>query len=336
MIRIAINGYGRIGRCVLRALYELGYRDRAAVVAVNDIADHDSRIRLTRHDSNHGRFPLPVERSGGNMIIGNDSIALVTQPDSSSLPWGSIGVDIVLECTGLVHNRIDAERHMDAGAGKVLLSYPGPSDVDLTAVYGYNHHSLTGRHRIVSNASCTSNCAVPVLGVIDRLYGIEKGSVAVIHSLLNDQPLSDSYHNADPRKTRGGVHSIVPVDTRLALGITRVMPQMKDRIAASAVRVPTPNVSAMDFTLFVSTGTNEENVNEAIQKASNSDLNGIMGIEHEPLVSIDFNHDPRSCVIDSSRTQVTGGKMVKLFAWFDNEWAYAVRMLDVMLSMFAA
>ena len=333
MIRVAINGYGRIGRCVLRALYERGYRDRAAIVAVNDIADHDLRVHLTRYDSNHGRFHLPVQRSGNDMVIGSDTVPLLAEPDCGKLPWRSIGVDIVLDCTGLAHRRADAERHIEAGAGRVLLSYPGPSDVDLTAVYGYNHHLLTAEHRIVSNASCTSNCAVPVLAVIDRAFGVEMGSITVVHSLLNDQPLADSYHNPDPQKTRAGMHSMVPVDTRLAAGLARVMPHMKGRISASTVRVPTLNVSVMDFTLFLASDTNVRNINDGFTKASNSDFSGIMGVEHGPLVSVDFNHDPRSCIIAAPWTQVTEGRMLKLFAWFDNEWAYAVRMLDTMLAM---
>ncbi len=333
MLRIAINGYGRIGRCVLRALYELGYRDRAEVVAVNDISDFDARIRLTKYDSAQGRFGLPVERSGDHMIVGNDRIKLISEPDCSCLPWKETGVDIVLDCTGILHSRADIENHLKSGAGKVLLSYPGPSDVDITVVYGVNHHLLESSHRVVSNASCTSNCAIPILNVIDSEFGIDFGNLAVVHSIMNDQPAMDSYHNSESRKNRSGVHSIVPVETKLAMGIARVMPQLKDIITASAVRVPTINVSAMDLTIILKKKTDAEQINEIISRASKTYLSGIIGVELEKLVSVDFTHNQLSCILDASMTQVAGGKLIKLFAWFDNEWAYAARMLDTALAM---
>jgi D-erythrose 4-phosphate dehydrogenase len=334
MLRIAINGYGRIGRCVLRALYELEYREEALVVAVNDISDFDARVKLTRFDSTQGRFVIPVERNGDNMIVGTDSIRLLSEPDCSRLPWKEIGVDIVLDCTGLLLNRADIKNHLKSGAGKVLISYPGPGDVDLTVVYGINHNLLSSAHHIVSNASCTSNCAIPVLSVIDSEFGIEYGNMTVIHSIMNDQPSMDSYHHNEPRKNRSGVHSIVPVETKLAMGITRVMPQLKNIITASSVRVPTINVSAMDFTIIVKKDTSAAQVVEALTRASEADLSGIMGVETEPLVSVDFSHNQLSCIIDASMTQVEGGRIIKIFAWFDNEWAYAARMLDTAAAMY--
>ncbi len=328
MLRVAINGYGRIGRSALRAFYELGYRDRAEVVAVNDIAAADARIRLTNLDSEHGKFALTAELDGGCMRIVDDRISMLSEPDIGLLPWRSIGVDIVFDCTGLIHDRNGITRHLDAGAGRVLLSYPGPADVDLTVVYGINHERLGPEHRMVSNASCTSNCAVPALYIMDDAFGIAYGSLAVIHSVMNDQPQTDTYHHHDPHRERSGIGSIVPIDTALAQGIARVLPHLRSRISASAVRVPVLTVSAMEFSLITDMDTTVDRVNEVIEASCVKDLAGIVGIEHAPLVSVDFRNDRRSCIIDGSRTQVTSGRLVKLLAWFDTEWAYAARMWD--------
>lgn len=327
--RIAINGYGRIGRCVLRAFYESSKYPDLAIIAINDLADIKTLAHLTRYDSTHGRFPGSVEESENSLIINGDSISISNQEDLRRLPWDELKVDLVMECSGAFTDRARAQRHLDSGAGKVLFSQPAESDVDATLVYGINHTLLTDAAEIISNASCTTNCVVPVLKVLDDSLQIEAGVITTIHSAMNDQPVIDSYHHNDLRKTRSAMQSIIPVDTELAKGIERILPGMAGKLAAQAIRVPTVNVSVIDLTLSVTKTSTAESVNALIQEASGQLPDDILGYTDEPLASCDFNHDPRSAIVDLNQTRVAGGNLVKLLIWFDNEWAYANRMLDV-------
>lgn len=329
MVRLAINGYGRIGRCVLRALYESQYRELMQVVAINELADSKTVAHLTKYDTTHGRFPAPVECMGDQLHIAGDSIALLHEKDINKLPWSELDVDVVLECTGSFSDRKTAELHLVQGAGRVIFSQPAEADVDVTIVYGVNHSCLRGEHRIISNASCTTNGIIPVIEVLDRSLGIEYGLITTIHSAMNDQPVLDAYHHTDLRKTRASSYSIIPVDTDLARGIGRILPRMEGKFEAQALRVPTLNVSAMDLTISVSRKTSPEEVNRIIQKAAEGALRGVLGYTEEPLASCDFNHDERSSIVDASQTRVSGGSLVKVLIWFDNEWAFASRMLDV-------
>ena len=331
--RIAINGYGRIGRCVLRAFYESTDYADMRLVAINDLADIANLSHLTRYDSTHGRFLGTVEtsneRSEKNLIVNGDEIRVFNEPNVGKLPWSDLDVDLVMECSGAFKDRATAALHITGGAKKVLFSQPAESDVDATLVFGANHTTLKPDAEIVSNASCTTNCIVPVLKTINEAFKIESGAITTIHSAMNDQPVIDSYHDDDLRKTRSAMQSIIPVDTALAKGIERILPELTGLLEAQAIRVPTLNVSLMDLTLSVATTTNVEKVNRAIREASASLPANVLGITDEPLASCDFNHDPRSAIVDMNQTSVANGKLIKLFVWFDNEWAYANRMLDV-------
>jgi len=331
--RIAINGYGRIGRCVLRAFYESTDYADVRLVAINDLADIANLSHLTRYDSTHGRFLGTVETrseaSSRSLIVNGDEIRVFNEPDVSKLPWSELDVDLVMECSGAFKDRETAQLHIDGGAGKVLFSQPAESDVDATLVYGINHTSLQTEATILSNASCTTNCIVPVLKTINEIFEIESGAITTIHSAMNDQPVIDSYHDDDLRKTRSAMQSIIPVDTALAKGIERILPELTGLLEAQAIRVPTLNVSLMDLTLSVTTTTSVEKVNQVIREASASLPANVLGFTDEPLASCDFNHDPRSAIVDLNQTSVANGKLIKLFVWFDNEWAYANRMLDV-------
>ena len=329
MLRLAINGYGRIGRSVLRALYESPLRDQLQVVAVNELADAGTVLHLTRYDSTHGRFPLPLEGDGERLLVDGDNIALLRHQDIGSLPWGELGVDMVLECTGAFSDRATAEQHLRQGASRVLFSQPARADVDATVVFGVNHQQLKREHQIVSAASCTTNGIVPVIQALDAAVGIESGTITTIHSAMNDQPVLDAYHHTDLRKTRAAGQSIIPVDTALARGVERVLPAMAGRFSAQALRVPTLNVSAMDLTVQTLRDTDAAAVNRALYDAAQSGFEGVLGYTEEPLASCDFNHDARSSIVDASQTRVSGNRLVKVLTWFDNEWGYANRMLDV-------
>ncbi len=329
MLRLAINGYGRIGRSVLRALYESPLREHLQVVAINEIADARTVLHLSRYDSTHGRFPLPLDGDGESLRVDGDTITLLRQATIDGLPWGELGVDMVLECTGAFSDRACAEQHLGRGARRVLFSQPAQPDVDATVVYGVNHDTLEASHRIVSAASCTTNGIVPVIRALEDAVGIECGTITTIHSNMNDQPVLDAYHHTDLRKTRAASQSIIPVDTALALGIERILPEMAGRFTAQALRVPTQNVSAMDLTVLVSRDTDVAAINAILADAARNRFAGVLGYTIEPLASCDFNHDPRSSIIDASQTRVSGRRLVKLLTWFDNEWGYANRMLDV-------
>lgn len=334
--RIAINGFGRIGRCALRAIYERGLSQSGELipVAINELADIKTVTHLTRYDSTHGRFPYSVDIQGESTLkIADDEIVLSQADLLSELDWQRQSVDWVLDCTGDLANRETGQAHLDAGAKGVLFSQPGATDLDLTVVYGVNHQLLSAKHRILSSASCTTNCIVPVIQVLNNAFGIEMGTITTIHSAMNDQPVIDAYHHTDLRKTRAAGNSIIPVDTGLAKGIGRILPEMEGKFTAHAIRVPTENVSAMDLVVTLKCDVTSDQVNQCLKQVSSGALSDIMGYTTEPLASCDFNHDPRSVIVDASQTKVSGSRMVKVLCWFDNEWAYANRMIDIILAM---
>lgn len=335
MIRVAINGYGRIGRSILRALYESGKRQQIQIVAINELAKPEAICHLTQYDTTHGRFQHQVRLKDNHLIVGDDAILLLNQADPSLLPWGELDIDIVYEATGSLSDRQQCEVHIQSGAKQVLISHPSSADVDGTIVYGVNHDLLRPEHTVVSNASCTTNCIVPVIAVLDKHFGVKSGAITTIHSAMNDQQVIDAYHD-DLRRTRAAGQSIIPVDTKLARGIERILPHMKDMFEAISVRVPTINVTAIDLSVTVDKKVDIGQVNHMLALASNGSFNGILGYTDEPLVSCDFNHDPRSSIVDGTQTRVSAGHLVKLLLWCDNEWGFANRMLDTSLAMIQA
>lgn len=327
--RVAINGYGRIGQCVLRAIYEGGFRDQLQVVALNELSDIDTVSYLTRYDTTHGRFPLPVDHDGQNLLINGDSIRVLSEDDPRKLPWAEMDIDLVLECSGSFSDRATAQLHLDSGAKRLLLSQPAQPDVDATIVYGYNQQLLAADQKVVAAGSCTTNCIVPVLDLLHRELGIVSGVTTTIHSAMNDQPVIDSYHQTDLRLTRSAMHSIIPVDTGLNKGIERLLPELTGRFESLHLRVPTINVSVLDISLDLATETSAREINGILRMAAANQLNGLLGYTEEPHASVDFNRDPRSGIVDGTQTRVSGGNMLKLLCWFDNEWGFANRMLDV-------
>jgi len=331
-VRVAINGFGRIGRKLVRALYESGRRSEITVVASNELADAAGIAHLLKYDTSHGRFAWDVRQEREQLYVGDDVIRLLHEPSLDALPWRELGVDVVLDCTGVFGTRADGEMHLAAGAKKVLFSHPGSNDLDATVVYGVNHHELQREHRLVSNASCTTNCIIPVIKLLDDAWGIESGTVTTIHSAMHDQQVIDAYH-PDLRRTRAASQSIIPVDTKLAAGITRIFPQFNDRFEAIAVRVPTINVTAIDLSVTVKHPVKACEVNQLLQKAALGAFHGIVDYTELPLVSIDFNHDPHSAIVDGTQTRVSGAHLIKTLVWCDNEWGFANRMLDTTLAM---
>jgi D-erythrose 4-phosphate dehydrogenase len=333
-IKLAINGFGRIGRNIVRALYESGLEDQIKIVAINELADPKGIAHLLKYDTSHGRFSFPVNLGEDTLTVANDSIALFAEENPAELPWQTLDVDVVLECTGVYHSREHAELHLAAGAKKVLFSQPADADVDATIVYGINDDKLKAEHTIVSNGSCTTNCIVPVIKVLDDAFSIESGAITTIHASMHDQQVIDAYHH-DLRRTRAASQSIIPVDTKLARGIERILPKFHSRFEAIAVRVPTINVTAMDLSVTVNTDVNLATVNQALKLAAKDRLDGILSYTEEPLVSVDFNHDPHSCIIDGTQTRVSHKRLIKLLVWCDNEWGFANRMLDTARAMMA-
>jgi len=334
MIRLAINGYGRIGRSLLRALYESGARRELQVVAINEPADCRTIAHLTRYDSTHGRFPGEVSYSDDTLVVNGDCIAISHCQSIGEIDWAASGVDLVLECSGQFTDRATAEQHLARGAKRVLFSQPAEADVDATVVYGYNHQqlaALNSEQRVISAASCSTNCVVPVIDVLEREFGVAGGVITTIHSAMNDQPVIDAYHATDLRKTRAAIHSIIPVDTSLGRGIDRLMPQLAGRFEAQAMRVPTMNVSAIDLSVLLASDASVAAINSALQGAAHGELAGILGYTEELLASCDFNHDPRSGTVDAGQTRLSGSRLAKVLIWFDNEWGYANRMLDTAL-----
>jgi glyceraldehyde 3-phosphate dehydrogenase len=327
-IKIAINGYGRIGRCTVRALYELGLRDQFEIVAINASGDLATNAHLTKYDTTHGRFAFPVETEGENMIIINgDRIPFFSTKNPLDINWGDLGVDVLLECTGAYTTKAKAEVHLKQGAKKVLISAPGGDDVDATIVYGVNHDVLTSAMTVVSNASCTTNCLAPVAKVLQDNIGIEQGLMTTIHAYTNDQVLVDVRHK-DLRRARAAAQNIIPTKTGAAKAVGLVLPALKGKFDGFALRVPTMNVSLVDLTFTASRPTSKEEINQLMTEASKGALKGVLAVNEAPLVSMDFNHDPHSSTFDATQTRVMDGTLVKVLAWYDNEWGYSCRMLD--------
>lgn len=331
-VNIAINGFGRIGRSVARALYENADNQYLKLVAINELAEPKGIAHLLKYDTTHGRFPFSVELANNQLVIAGDVIQLSHEKSLEDMPWKKHNIDIVLDCTGKFANQRDGNIHLSRGARKVLYSYPGEQDVDATIIYGINHQQLSEKDKIVSNGSCTTNCIVPVIKVIDEAFGVESGSITTIHSSMHDQQVIDAYH-PDLRLSRAASQSIIPVDTKLAAGIERILPKFAGRFEAIAVRVPTINVTAMDLSLTLSTDVDISAINQAIIRAQNNGLQGILGYTEEPLVSVDFNHDPHSCIVDGNQTRVSHKRLVKMLVWCDNEWGFANRMIDTAKAM---
>jgi glyceraldehyde 3-phosphate dehydrogenase len=334
-VKVAINGYGRIGRNILRALYESKRTNEIQVVAINDLGDAKTNAHLTKYDTAHGPFPLPVSVDGDSLVIGGDRIKVCAERDPSKLPWGQLGVDIVLECTGLFTTKEKAGLHLKAGAKKVIISAPGGKDVDATVVYGVNHKVLKGSHTVISNASCTTNCLAPLAKVLHETVGIERGIMTTVHAYTNDQVLTDVYHS-DLRRARSATQNMIPTKTGAAAAVGLVLPELDGKLDGFAVRVPTINVSLVDLTFDAGRATSAKEIDEAIKKASQGALKGVLAYVDEPLVSSDFNHNPASSLYDSSLTKVIEGKLVKVCSWYDNEWGFSNRMLDTTLAFAAA
>jgi glyceraldehyde 3-phosphate dehydrogenase len=335
-IKVAINGYGRIGRNILRALYESGRQNQIQIVAINDLGSPETNAHLTRYDTAHGRFNFPVAVEGGDLVVAGDRIKVFAVRNPAELPWGDLGVDVVLECTGLFTSKEKASAHLSAGAKKVLISAPGGKDVDATVVFGVNHSVLKASHTVVSNASCTTNCLAPLVQPLHRELGVLKGLMTTVHSYTNDQVLTDVYHS-DLHRARSATQSMIPTKTGAAAAVGLVLPELNGKLDGFAVRVPTINVSLVDLTFEAGRPTTVEEVNAIMKAASESAaLKGILNYNTAPLVSVDFNHDPASSTFDAGLTKVSEGNLVKVLSWYDNEWGFSNRMLDTTAAWMAA
>jgi glyceraldehyde 3-phosphate dehydrogenase len=327
-IKVGINGYGRIGRNVLRALYESGRTGEIQIVAINDLGDANTNAHLTRYDTAHGKFPGTVAVDGDSMVVNGDRIRVLAQRDPAKLPWGELGVDTVLECTGLFTSKAKAGAHLAGGARRVVISAPGDKDVDATVVYGVNHSVLKASHTVISNASCTTNCLAPVAKVLHDNVGLVAGVMTTIHSYTNDQVLTDVYHG-DLRRARSATMSQIPTKTGAAAAVGLVLPELNGRLDGFAVRVPTINVSLVDLSFTAARPTTVQEINGLMKAAAASaEFKGVLAYNEAPLVSVDFNHDAHSSTFDSTLTKVVGGTLVKVCAWYDNEWGFSNRMLD--------
>lgn len=333
-IRVAINGYGRIGRNVLRAHYESGKQHDIQIVAINDLGNAETNAHLTRFDTAHGRFPGTVQVEGEYMIVNGDKILVTAKRNPAELPWKELNIDVVLECTGLFTTKEKAGMHLAAGAKKVIISAPGGKDVDATIVYGVNHAVLKSSNTVISNASCTTNCLAPMVLPLHRTLGIVQGLMTTIHSYTNDQVLTDVYHE-DLRRARSATMSQIPTKTGAAAAVGLVLPELNGKLDGFAVRVPTINVSLVDLTFTAARNTTVEEVNSVMLNAANGDLKGVLAYNDQPLVSIDFNHNPASSNFDSSLTKVIGN-LVKVSSWYDNEWGFSNRMLDTTVALMNA
>lgn len=334
-IKVGINGYGRIGRNILRALYESGMRSEIEIVAINDLGDANTNAHLTRRDTAHGRFPGTVEVDGDYMIVNGDRIRVLAERDPAKLPWGELGVDVVHESTGFFRTRDTAGKHLEAGAKKVIISAPGGKDIDATIVYGVNHDILTADHNIISNASCTTNCLAPLVQPLHEAIGVKHGIMTTIHAYTNDQVLTDVYHS-DLRRARSATMSQIPTSTGAAAAVGLVLPELNGKLDGFSMRVPTINVSVVDLTFVAKRETSVEEINSVLKVASEGPLKGILAYNDEPLVSIDFNHDPASSTYDATLTKVMEGTLVKVCSWYDNEWGFSNRMLDVTIALMNA
>jgi glyceraldehyde 3-phosphate dehydrogenase len=331
-IKVAINGYGRIGRNVLRALYESGRTGEIRIVAVNDLGDAETNAHLTQYDTAHGRFPGEVGVDGGDLVVQGDRIKVLAERDPAKLPWGTLGVDVVLECTGLFTSKARAGAHLAGGAKKVIISAPGEKDVDGTFVIGVNEDQLTAKHEVISNASCTTNCLAPLAKVLHEKIGIVHGLMTTIHSYTNDQVLTDVFHK-DLRRARSATMSQIPTKTGAAAAVGLVLPELNGKLDGFAMRVPTINVSVVDLSFVARRETTKDEIDAAMKEASEGRLKGILGVNRKPLVSVDFNHNPLSSVYDATQTRVMGGTLVKVLSWYDNEWGFSNRMLDMTVAL---
>jgi glyceraldehyde 3-phosphate dehydrogenase len=333
-IKVAINGYGRIGRNILRAHYEGGKKHDIQIVAINDLGDSKTNAHLTKYDTAHGKFPGTVTVDGDTMVVNGDRIRVLANRNPAELPWGELGVDVVLECTGFFTSKDKASAHLKGGAKKVIISAPGGKDVDATIVYGVNHGVLKGSDTVISNASCTTNCLAPLVKPLHEKIGVLNGLMTTIHAYTNDQVLTDVYHE-DLRRARSATQSMIPTKTGAAAAVGLVMPELNGKLDGYAMRVPTINVSMVDLSFIAARDTTVDEVNAILKAASEGELKGILGYNTEPLVSIDFNHDARSSVFDASLTKVSG-RLVKVGSWYDNEWGFSNRMLDTTVALMAA
>jgi glyceraldehyde 3-phosphate dehydrogenase len=330
-IKVAINGYGRIGRNIMRAIHEYGWNGKIDIVAINDLGDAETNAHLTRYDTAHGPFGYDVVVDGGDLIINGDRVKVFAERDPSKLPWGELGVDVVYECTGLFRSKETAGQHIAAGANKVIISAPGQS-VDNTIVYGVNHDTLKPSDQVISNASCTTNCLAPLAKVLHESIGIEKGLMTTIHAYTNDQVLTDVYHK-DLRRARSATMSQIPTKTGAAAAVGLVLPELNGKLDGFSMRVPTINVSVVDLSFLASRETSVEEVNSVMKAAAAGPLAGVLAYNDQPLVSVDFNHNPHSSIFDAGLTRVMDGNLVKVLSWYDNEWGFSNRMLDTTIAL---
>ena len=330
-IKVAINGYGRIGRNIVRALYESGRTNEIQIVAINDLGDSNTNAHLTKYDSVHGKFPFDVTVDGDYIVINGDRIKVFSERDPSKLPWADLDIDVVHECTGFFASKAKASAHISAGAKKVIISAPGGDDVDGTIVFGVNHNTLKATDTVISNASCTTNCLAPIVKPLHDAIGVESGLMTTIHSYTNDQVLTDVYHS-DLRRARSATQSMIPTKTGAAAAVGLVLPELAGKLDGFAMRVPTINVSVVDLTFQAARNTSKAEIDEILTAASKGALKGILDINERPLVSIDFNHNPASSIYESPLTKVLGGRLVKVLSWYDNEWGFSNRMLDTTIA----
>ncbi|HEY6599585.1 MAG TPA: type I glyceraldehyde-3-phosphate dehydrogenase [Pseudomonadales bacterium] len=333
-IRVAINGYGRIGRNILRAHYEGGKKHELSIVGINDLGDPQTNAHLTRYDTTHGKFPGTVAVDGDSMVVNGDRIRVLATRNPAELPWGELGVDVVLECTGFFTTKEKASAHLKGGARKVIISAPGGKDVDATVVFGVNHQTLKAAHTVISNASCTTNCLAPLVKPLHDKIGVVNGLMTTIHAFTNDQVLTDVYHE-DLRRARAAGHNMIPAKTGAAAAVGLVLPELNGKLDGFAIRVPTINVSIVDLSFIAARDTSVDEVNGIMKAAADGELKGVLGINTEPLVSSDFNHDPRSSIFDATLTKVSG-RLVKVSSWYDNEWGFSNRMLDTTVALMNA
>ena len=331
-IKVAINGYGRIGRNIVRALYESGRTNEIQIVAINDLGDSETNAHLTQYDSVHGKFPYEVAVDGDCVVINGDRIKVFSERDPSKLPWGELGIDVVHECTGFFTSKAKASAHIAAGAKKVVISAPGGNDVDATIVYGVNHETLKASDTVISNASCTTNCLAPLVKPLHDAIGLENGLMTTIHSYTNDQVLTDVYHS-DLRRARSATQSMIPTKTGAAAAVGLVLPELNGKLDGFAMRVPTINVSVVDLTFQASRDTSKAEIDDILKAAAAGPLKGILAINEKPLVSIDFNHNSASSIYEAPLTKVMNGNLVKVLSWYDNEWGFSNRMLDTTIAL---
>lgn len=334
-IRVAINGYGRIGRNTLRAFYENGKKHDLEIVAINDLGDAKTNAHLTQYDTAHGKFPGEVSVDGDYLVVNGDKIRVLANRNPAELPWGELGVDVVMECTGFFTSKEKASAHLKGGAKKVIISAPGGKDVDATIVYGVNHNVLKAEHTVISNASCTTNCLAPLVKPLHDKIGVACGLMTTIHAYTNDQVLTDVYHE-DLRRARSATQSMIPTKTGAAAAVGLVLPELNGKLDGYAIRVPTINVSIVDLSFVAKRPTSVDEVNAILKEASEGELRGILGYTTDPLVSIDYNHDPRSSIFDATLTKVAEGTLVKVSSWYDNEWGFSNRMLDTAVAFMNA